>query len=149
VDLLDLLILVLRIALVVLLYLFLVTVLRQAAGGLRLEAGVQPASPKAAEALRLMVIEAGAADLSAGQVFEIAAEGATLGRARGADIVVTDPAVSAEHARLSRVGQAWVVTDLGSTNGTRLNETRVEGRSALADGDVLALGNVRLQVLAR
>jgi type III secretion system (T3SS) inner membrane Yop/YscD-like protein len=147
VDLLDLAILALRILIVALLYLFLLTVLRTTAGGLRAQA--TPTVPSASVPLRLVVLEGGAANLNAGQVFEVTPAGATLGRAERADIVVADPAVSAEHARLSRVGRAWVITDLDSTNGTRLNEAQVRGRSPLADGDVLALGNVRLQVQAR
>jgi pSer/pThr/pTyr-binding forkhead associated (FHA) protein len=63
--------------------------------------------------------------------------------------VLADPSVSAEHARLTRVGHAWVVTDLGSTNGTRVNEAQVSGKASLASGDVLAIGHVRLQVVAR
>jgi pSer/pThr/pTyr-binding forkhead associated (FHA) protein len=57
--------------------------------------------------------------------------------------------VSAEHARVFRVGRAWVVTDLGSTNGTRVNETAVNGEMPLAATDVLTLGSVRLQVVTR
>jgi hypothetical protein len=144
VDVLDLAILALRIVLVALLYLFLARVLRMAVSGL--SPGATTVERSVVESLRLVVLEAGAADLRAGQVLEVAPAGATLGRAERADIVVADPAVSAEHARLSRVGRAWMITDLESTNGTRLNETRVHGRSPLADGDVLALGNVRLQV---
>ena len=146
-DVLDLAILALRILLVALLYLFLAAALRVAATGLR-----PPATPPVRnplEPLRLVVVDAGAANLSPGQVLEVAADGATLGRATRADIVVSDPSVSGEHARLTRAGKAWVVTDLGSTNGTRLNQTRVNGNSPLTDGDVLALGNVRLRVFAR
>lgn len=144
-DVLDLAILALRIVIVALLYLFLVLVLRGAAGGLR------PAAThtrrNTVQALRLVVLEPGGSDLSPGQVMQLEAA-ATLGRSEQADLVLADPAVSGEHARLERVGRAWVLTDLGSTNGTRLNDTRVDGRTPLADGDVLALGTVRLRVLA-
>jgi pSer/pThr/pTyr-binding forkhead associated (FHA) protein len=47
------------------------------------------------------------------------------------------------------VGRAWLVTDLGSTNGTRVNDVDVNASAPLADGDVLTLGGVRLQVRAR
>jgi FHA domain-containing protein len=144
-DVLDVAILALRILIVALLYLFLVFVLRTAAGGLR-----QPAthtSRSGSQALRLVVLEPGGSDLSPGQVMQLDTA-ATLGRSEQADLVLADPAVSAEHARLERVGRAWVLSDLGSTNGTRLNDAPVHGRTPLADGDVLALGTVRLQVLA-
>jgi len=63
--------------------------------------------------------------------------------------VIADSSVSAEHARVFRVGRAWVVTDLGSTNGTQVNETPVNGEMPLAANDVLTLGSVRLQVVTR
>lgn len=142
-DLLDLLILALRIALVALLYLFLFAVLRTAARGLR----ARPAAAYLPIALRLVVVEPGGSDLRTGQAIELH-DGALLGRQR-ADLTITDPAVSAEHARISRVGRAWVISDLGSTNGTRVNDSPVEGDMPLAQGDVVGLGNVRLQVVAR
>lgn len=145
-DALDLAILALRIIIVALLYGFIVAVIRASARGLaeQTAASVRSATPT----LQLVVLEPGASSLSAGQRVDID-DGTTLGRAERADLVVADPSVSAEHARLSRVGRAWVVTDLGSTNGTRVNETRVNGNTSLADGDVLAVGRVRLQVVAR
>jgi Inner membrane component of T3SS, cytoplasmic domain len=141
-DLLDLLILALRLALVALLYLFVVSVMRMAARGLR------PQPPRAVEAvatLRLVVLEPGASDLAPGQAIEIF-DSAILGRGGRADVVLADAAISAEHARISRVGRAWLISDLGSTNGTRLNDSRVDGDLPLAHGDVLTLGNVRLRV---
>ena len=64
-------------------------------------------------------------------------------------MVIADASVSAEHARVFRVGRAWVVTDLGSTNGTQVNQTAVNGEMPLAQNDVLALGSVRLKIVAR
>lgn len=148
VDAIDLVILLLRIALVALLYLFLLLVLRSAVGGLRRVPSASAPGVVQREALELLVLEPGRSNLSAGQRMRLG-DGATLGRAEHADLVLADPAVSAEHARLDRVGRAWVVTDLGSTNGTRLNQTHVRGAAPLADGDVLALGAVRLKVVAR
>jgi hypothetical protein len=152
VDLLDLLILALRIVLVALLYLFLASVMRMAAGGLRPRRtpGVEPAVPVpvGAPVLRLMVLESGTSDLVPGQAVELT-DAAILGRAERADVVLADPAVSSEHARVSRVGRAWVISDLGSTNGTRLNDRPVDGDVPLAHGDVVALGNVRFRVGTR
>jgi FHA domain len=145
VDLLDLLILALRLALVALLYLFLASVMRMAARGLRPQP-MRPVEPVAV--LRLVVLEPGTSDLTPGQAIDIS-DGATLGRASRADIVLADPAISSEHARIRRIGRAWVISDLGSTNGTRLNDSRVDGDLPLAQGDVLTLGNVRLRVGTR
>jgi Inner membrane component of T3SS, cytoplasmic domain len=149
VDLLDLLILALRILLVALLYLFLATVLRMAARGLRPQAPrIAEPVPVPAPVLRLIVLEPGASDLTPGQAVELV-DAAILGRAERADVVLADPAVSSEHARVSRVGRAWLLSDLGSTNGTRLNDRRVDGDVPLAQGDVVALGNVRFRVGTR
>ena len=148
-DLLDLLILALRIVLVALLYLFLASVMRMAARGMRQgtpERAVAEGPP--APRLRLVVLEPGASALARGQALELA-DGAILGRADHADIVLADPAVSSQHARVSRVGRAWVISDLGSTNGTQLNDSRVDGDMPLAHGDVLTLGNLRFRVATR
>ena len=145
-DVVDLLILALRLLLVALLYLFLFAVLRLAIAGLRAPAAA--AQPQGAQRLRLQVIEPGESTLRSGQVLEVV-DSMTLGRGDRADMVLGDTAISAEHARVSRVGRKWVITDLGSTNGTRVNDALVKGRAPLADGDVLGLGTVRLQVLPR
>ncbi len=149
-DAVDLLILALRLLLVALLYLFLFAVLRLAMAGLRAPAPARAERLKSSAppgpALRLQVLEPGESTLSSGQILEIG-DGTTLGRGGRADIGLGDTAVSAQHARLDREGRAWVVTDLGSTNGTRVNDALVSGRASLGEGDVLVLGTVRLQVL--
>ncbi len=153
-DLLDILILALRLALVALLYVFLAMVMRGAVRGLRTAAprmatpAAQPARPAHEAELRLIVLEAGSSALQAGQVVELP-DGATLGRSARGALVIADSSVSAEHARVFRVGRAWVVTDLGSTNGTQVNETPVNGEMPLAPNDVLTMGSVRLQVVTR
>jgi hypothetical protein len=156
VDFLDVAILALRLALVAVLYAFLATVMRVAARGLRAAAPpvTEPApAPTVAPAvrlpeLRLIVLEPGSSALRSGQVVELP-DGATLGRSARAEVVLADSSVSGEHARVFRVGRAWVVTDLGSTNGTQVNQTAVNGEMPLAANDVLTLGSVRLQVVAR
>ena len=143
-DLVDVVILALRLALVGVLYLFLALVVRSALRWLRSAAPV--AVSRDAGELRLEVVEPGGTQLEAGQL--VVVDGAlTLGRAERAGLVLADPAVSAEHARLARQDGAWVVTDLGSTNGTLLNQGLVDGQARLAPGDVLGLGNVRLKVV--
>src|SRR5271166_6425035 len=57
--------------------------------------------------------------------------------------VGTDPNVSRRHAELRRVGDAVVVTDLGSTNGTRVNGTTVREQH-LASGDEISVGSTTL-----
>jgi predicted component of type VI protein secretion system len=68
-----------------------------------------------------------------------------LGRSRESDIVIADPNVSRKHAEIRLVGQDWIVTDLGSTNGIEIEGRRV-GRHALEDGEELVLGTAHVQV---
>ena len=72
---------------------------------------------------------------------QIALDGTEVSVGRGADNVVRLDAfgVSRHHARLVQRAGSWQVEDLGSTNGTRVNDQRVE-RQALAEGDRLAFG---------
>lgn len=65
----------------------------------------------------------------------------SLGRSPGNDIVVADTQVSRRHAviNLQAAGEYWLV-DLGSTNGTYLNDRRVTRPTALADGDQITVG---------
>jgi pSer/pThr/pTyr-binding forkhead associated (FHA) protein len=68
-----------------------------------------------------------------------------VGRQLDCDVVLTDPSVSRQHARLVFRGSRWIIQDLESTNGTILNGNRI-GRSELHPGDRLALGLQRLRV---
>jgi len=67
--------------------------------------------------------------------------GVTIGRSRHCDIVLDDPNVSRRHAEV-RPGDAggWVLSDLGSTNGSALNGNPVGGMVALAPGDEIEVG---------
>jgi hypothetical protein len=153
-DAIDVAILVLRLLFVGLLYLFLFLVVRTAWQWLQPHPEAPAAStivgppPSRNVNLRLLVLEPGASDLPPGEVIEVA-DGATLGRAERSSIVVADPAVSAEHARLVRSHGEWLITDLGSTNGTLVNQALVQGEAALEPGDVVGLGRVRLKVVER
>jgi hypothetical protein len=66
--------------------------------------------------------------------------GATIGRSRQCDVVLTDPNVSRKHAEIRPRGGAWVVTDLGSTNGVSLNGRRIDAPQVVNAGDELELG---------
>ena len=70
----------------------------------------------------------------------ISPAGATIGRGRQADVVLGDPNVSRQHAEIRPRGGSWVITDLGSTNGSQLNGRRVEGSEVLRPGDEIELG---------
>ncbi len=66
--------------------------------------------------------------------------GATLGRSRQCDVVLDDANVSREHAEIRPRGGAWVLTDLGSTNGSSLNGRRLERPEVIKPGDEIELG---------
>lgn len=68
-----------------------------------------------------------------------------IGRAADNAIALDDPLVSAYHARISFAGGQWLVEDLGSRNGTKVNDLLLETPVALASGDVLHLGAVSLR----
>ncbi len=78
-----------------------------------------------------------------GRRMVLAGDGATLGRSRECDFVLDDPNVSRKHAEVTRRGDEWVVRDLGSTNGIKVNGRRVE-EAPLSPGDVIAAGLVQL-----
>ncbi|HEX7797131.1 MAG TPA: FHA domain-containing protein [Vicinamibacterales bacterium] len=67
----------------------------------------------------------------------------TIGRAKGADLIIDAALVSRVHCRLEAGKDGVAVTDLSSTNGTFVNGRRVE-RATLANGDTLRIGRVEL-----
>jgi FHA domain-containing protein len=71
--------------------------------------------------------------------------GATMGRSRQCDVTVDDANVSRTHAEIRPRGGSWVLSDLGSTNGSRLNGHRVEGSEVLKPGDEIELGTTVLR----
>ena len=56
-----------------------------------------------------------------------------------------DPNVSRKHAEIRPRGGSWVLTDLGSTNGSRLNGQPVEGSEVISPGDEIELGSTSLR----
>ena len=76
--------------------------------------------------------------------------GARRLRGRGArplarrDVVLDDPNVSRHHAEVRPSGGSWIVNDLGSTNGIKVNGRRVNGPQSLKRGDVIELGTSRV-----
>jgi Protein of unknown function (DUF3662)/FHA domain len=71
-------------------------------------------------------------------------QGAVIGRSRECDVVLADPNISRRHAELRPSGGAWVIEDLGSTNGVRVNGRRIDHPAALNAGDRIELGTASL-----
>jgi pSer/pThr/pTyr-binding forkhead associated (FHA) protein len=65
-----------------------------------------------------------------------------IGRGDYNDVVITDPSVSTMHAKLQRREAIWILTDLGSTNGTFVEGERLTGEMPLSPGTTLKFGEV-------
>jgi Protein of unknown function (DUF3662)/FHA domain len=74
----------------------------------------------------------------------LGSSGAVVGRSREADVVVDDPNVSRRHAEVRPSGGSWIVRDLGSTNGVKVNGRRIQGAQSLKAGDEIQLGTSRV-----
>lgn len=96
--------------------------------------GQQPAQPQQASHARLI-------DTAANRAIDLASARVTLGRESRNDITIPDINVSRTHAEISLSPQgAWVITDLGSTNGTYVNGRAVASQP-LNEGDHIAMGS--------
>ena len=156
----------LKFGFLVVLYLFLLWVtrsalkdLRRASGGQALTAGgggpvgdatgihASPASAHRGGAdPRLVVVRA--PGHAPGMEYEVG-EGAVLGRGDRAEIRLDDPFASSQHARLVRQGGIVIIEDLGSTNGTYLNEELLSGPQPLHAGDRVRIGDSEFTYLDR
>jgi Protein of unknown function (DUF3662)/Inner membrane component of T3SS, cytoplasmic domain len=79
-----------------------------------------------------------------GKRLVVGPSGVVLGRSRQCDVVLSDPNVSRQHAEIRPRGGSWVLTDLGSTNGSRVNGRRIEGSEVIRPGDEIELGATAL-----
>ncbi|HVM12401.1 MAG TPA: FHA domain-containing protein [Actinomycetota bacterium] len=69
-----------------------------------------------------------------------------LGRDGSCEIRLDDTYASQEHARISERNGAWVIEDLGSTNGTYLNRNKITVPTQISPGDRIRIGNTHLEV---
>jgi FHA domain len=137
------------------LYLFLLWMARSALKDLRRSADEGQQAPAAAYADATGLHVAGAPDgapgtpklrvgsgagLRIGAAYDLS-DGALLGRGDEADIVLEDAFASSRHARLVPHGDVIVLEDLGSTNGTYLNEEPLRGPQPLHPGDRIRIGD--------
>ncbi|MFQ5398187.1 MAG: FHA domain-containing protein [Anaerolineae bacterium] len=77
-----------------------------------------------------------------GAIFELTQESASIGRSAANDIVLADPEISRRHAQIIRQEDEYAIQDLGSTNGSFVNNQRVTGLTLLHHGDMVALGEI-------
>jgi hypothetical protein len=69
-----------------------------------------------------------------------------IGRADDSTLVLTDDFASSRHARLTNRGGQWYVEDLGSTNGTYLDQQRVQGPLQVGTGQTLRIGQTAMEL---
>jgi two-component system, NtrC family, sensor kinase len=81
-----------------------------------------------------------------GMHYRVTDETLTIGRAPSNTVVLSDPLVSRRHARISAEGKRFIIEDLGSVNGTLVNNQPVT-RQALRVGDVITLGKTAIRFL--
>jgi hypothetical protein len=86
---------------------------------------------------------AGSLLLPTGQRVPLGGEAVTIGRVLDCNIQLHDPNVSRHHAEVRPSGDGYVLADLGSTNGSRVNGMRV-GQQILAEGDEILIGNTKM-----
>jgi len=142
----------LKIAFLAVLWLFLLWVSRSALRDLRQTAGAarrDPVSVEATDLHRVVTPDGGVRDMhlvverapghTPGSRYDVTG-GATLGRG-DVEVVLEDPFASGQHARLAPQGGVMVIEDLGSTNGTYLNEELLSGPQPLHPGDRIRIGD--------
>ncbi|HEX2219779.1 MAG TPA: FHA domain-containing protein [Gemmatimonadales bacterium] len=105
------------------------------------EAPPGPPTPPAAVALPIasLLVRSGALR---GRRLPVTIPTVNIGRADYNDLVIADPSVSTTHAKLQRKDDVWVLTDLGSTNGTYVEGEPVTGETALTPGTTIRFGDV-------
>lgn len=132
----DVVLLIGRLLFVALLYLFLFAIMRTGIGLVR--------GQNKKERVWNLTVEKGPKELRG---VSIAVHGPVIvGRSPSADIVIGAGYVSARHARFSIMGQNLFVEDLGSTNGTTVNDQPITDPVALNEDDVVTIGDVVIRV---
>lgn len=138
----EVLILMLRVAAVVLLYLFLFSLVHVVQRELRAQTQDRGATAPRA---RLVVVDSGSTVRTPGQVIPL--ETVTrLGRSRENTVILDDEHVSSSHAMVTLRDGRWWVRDEDSTNGTLVNGVRIDSEAPLREGDEIQIGRVRLRL---
>jgi diguanylate cyclase (GGDEF)-like protein len=100
-----------------------------------------PLGPKSVGQLDACLVHIYPSGPAMGKRYPLGTTNVVLGRGEGCDIRIQDHSVSRRHAQVEPTTGDYVVSDLGSTNGTFVNDVRTDGRRKLKDGDYLRVGN--------
>jgi pSer/pThr/pTyr-binding forkhead associated (FHA) protein len=142
----DWFILLLRIAFIALLYLFLFQIVRVSTREL-VALSRSPARSRGTSKRRsasLVLVEPAESALPVGTTFGLNGQ-TVVGRHPDCDLIIQEPYMSSEHAKLTPANGRWEVQDLGSTNGTFLNGHVVMQSEEVVPGDLLQFGRVKLE----
>jgi pSer/pThr/pTyr-binding forkhead associated (FHA) protein len=101
----------------------------------------RPAAEPHAAPLASVLVRSG---VRKGDRYQIRVPIANMGRADYNDVVIADPSVSTMHAKLQHRGGIWMLSDLGSTNGTFVDGELASGEVPLGPGAIIRLGEVAL-----
>jgi pSer/pThr/pTyr-binding forkhead associated (FHA) protein len=110
--------------------------------------GLRAASVRPQREASLEVVDPGRAHLGRGERIGLT-NGSTVGRSAGNGVRIEEDSISSRHAAFHYVRGRWWLEDLGSTNGSYVNERRITGRVALRDGDLVQIGLVSARFRGR
>src|SRR5581483_11027440 len=82
---------------------------------------------------------------NADSMVEITRQRITIGRSARNDLCLEDPFASRLHAEVRKKGDSFWLSDLGSANGTLLNDARMTAPALLRDGDVIRIGETEIE----
>jgi len=110
------------------------------------DSGLDAALDRAVPAAEAEAFLIGVTGKHAGRVYALSYNTVSLGRASDADVYISDPSVSAHHARILNSSRGFEIEDLNSTNGTFVGGKRIT-RTHLRGGDRVMLGQVEFNFL--
>jgi hypothetical protein len=144
---LDVFLIILRLLLIVLLYLFLMQVVIAITRDLRkttaiTEAGGSKGAPVVGH---LVVVDSGPSQIAPGTRFDLMPQ-TTIGRGPTCTIQIPENFISGEHTRMWFRNGAWYVQDAGSTNGTYLNNQPARDALPARFGDIIQVGYIRFKL---
>jgi pSer/pThr/pTyr-binding forkhead associated (FHA) protein len=144
---LDVFLLILRILLIVLLYLFLMQVVIAITRDLRKTAAIRESSAgKTLPVLgHLIVVDSGPSRLTPGASFDLLPQ-TSIGRGPTSTIQLSENFISGEHTRMWFSNGTWYVQDAGSTNGTFLNNQPARDALQAHVGDIVQVGYIRFKL---
>jgi hypothetical protein len=131
-----------RVAFVVALYIFLLVMILL----LRRELRTSTSAEGERAPGDLLVMDPGETGLQPGERLMLLTN-TTIGRDSDSDLILDDTFISSEHANLAWNGRGWVIRDMGSTNGTRVNGEEVHRPVPVKAGDILEFGRVRFKLV--